>query len=76
MLGHSRPASAMYPKSLLATLYILEFLHVFYRNRMPFKAHMVCGTALAMGYAFNFSYLAVLVCIVCFISSRSYSSTT
>ena len=50
----------MHPRSLLAILYILEFLHVFYRNRMPFKPLRVDGAALVQGDVSNFLYPVVI----------------
>ena len=50
----------MHPRSLLAILYILEFLHVFYRNRMPFKPLRVDGAALVRGDVSNFMYPVVI----------------
>lgn len=55
VLDHFWTASASSPTQLLAILYILEFLHVFYLNGIPFKPQSVCGAALVGGYISNFS---------------------
>ena len=64
VLCQSRPASVTYPRTLLAILYILEFLSVFYLNRMPLQSQGVCVTALLRGYVSNFSHRVLVFLLV------------
>ena len=83
VLDHFWTASASSPTQLLAILYILEFLHVFYLNGMPFKPQSVCGAALVGGIhfqfcpqgLFGFSYPTLLSVRIHFLSRGSYLTT-